>query len=328
METRLPLTPEEIVHQSLLDQMKTIPNTNDDNHSRHQQNIYSTILHHVERQVYSMFPSIFDNDTNIHLYRRIIGRLTDMSMRQDKFTSRQNIKEEIEQQLKSKYNEHIEKLFRHFGSNIEDRYRNLVMSKLQHVNIHPDHAKNLIKFLLDNGKDISFIEDKLVNYPFYSKLKETKSHPIETRFSNVSTNYHMFLVQSGFKPNSHNYLEYFEELIKDLIKEHKRFNLPYAITNGLASACETGFKKDPDNRTLIYNFIETGSEKEIMELIDGLRQTKTYCELPDNYGELDEYFRYNIELFKPFNSILITAITANKGFTPVISKEYDETISF
>lgn len=330
METRLPLTPEEIVHQTLLDQLNRVPKTNNDSDRLRSCEINSVIYSHIERQIHSMMPYIFDYGTCNKITSRIANSLTNKSISVGVFVSRQDIKESIGHQLKLERDSHHERLFRNFGTKIDERYRDIAIDKLKDVLIHPDQAENLIKFLLNEGKVIALMDSELAKYPFFTKLSNVKEHPISYQFKAAVKDHHMRLVQYNKQPNIFDYLEYFEALIQSFIDEKGSFGLPSSITRCLLNKCMTDLKENGKHgeRQLIYHFIEDGGKEEIMELVNGLRETKTYSELPKEYDDLQEYFFNNPNVFTMFMSVLTKAIITNKGFKPSISYQYGETVTF
>lgn len=330
METRLPLTAEEIVHQTLIDQLDIITCSNNDSDRFRKHELTVSIQNHIARQVHSMLPYIFDHETCDRMSNRIAGHLTAVSTSTKKFVSKQDIKESIKDQLKLEMDTHHERIFRNLGTKIDKRYRDIAIDKLKNVRIHPDQAENLIKFLLNEGEAIAFMDSELAKYPFFTKLSQVKEHPINSQFKATVESHHTYLVQYNKQPNIIDYLEYFEDLIQNFIDEKETFGLPSSMTRCLLSKCMTDLKENGKHgeRYLIYCFIEDGGKEEIMELAVGLRKTKTYSELPKEFDDLQVYFFNNPDTFRMFMSVLTKAIITNKGFKPTISYEYGETISF
>lgn len=322
---REPLTVNEIIHQSLINQYNAIHATNDDRNRSMINATAQLIYDHLKRQVNELYPKVHDNDILEIRVRNLAGRLASRSIDHKCFISTKDIVEEIGYELRHDRNSHFEKLFSNIVKITDTQYYDKVIEKLQRVDVHRDHAERLIMSLLV-GSTLEKTKEDVASYPFYNKMFNDDGFAKTHNVKETQLDLLIHCVKYGLDVTPNVYLNFFKVHLNNYLELNKPNNLPVMIVNYLSS--EVKQEKDSDISIKYCRFLENGTKENIMELINGLRDTEGYSELPTVYDDLTDFFKYNMNIFTTFMSILKRAIREDKGFKPIIETEYGYTIRF
>lgn len=328
MNERQPLTPNEVIHQSLLDQLELVPPTNNDVHLETRRRLGMNIEKLIERQIVELFPNIYQKDSMHYSIRMLSQTITDTSIREKRFIPASEIKAHIEESINRTTDKHFKNLFEGIGGKGDEFYFQNALNDLKNPLIHHDHAERIIKSFI-NREQTEKIEEDLRTFPFYPKLFSTEKFfsPHRDKLMNASANLALHCVKYNLPINAEVYLSFFGVYVLSFVREFNESLLPRSIVVHLAgSASDKGFTEN--HRLEFYRFIEKGTRGNIKELCEGLKPVEGFEELPTNVADLDEYFANHPHVLHMFMGNLRKAILAGNGYKPTITSTPNLIITF